>query len=124
MTIMHWMVDDPELQARMEIARQIHADFLVEEAMIIADDKTLDIIETEKGFVINNAAVNRAKLQVETRRWTAGKLHAARFGEKMDVRGAGVQLTQVFAMPSNGRDDDGKVIEGDKPKLLPFSKDD
>jgi hypothetical protein len=122
-TIVDWMEKDEALAKRMAKAKRVHAMLLIEAAQNIADDVSQDMIETPKGFILNPVAVNRAKLRVDTYKHIAGKF-SAEFADKMDVRaGPGVQLTQVFAMPSNGRDE-LPAIEGEAHELLPPPEDD
>lgn len=64
-------------EARMIQAEKMAIDDLIE----IADDDSND--ETFDGKP-NSAAVNRARLKVDARKWTAAKLHFKRFGDKLE----------------------------------------
>lgn len=64
-------------QARMIQAEKMAIDDLIE----IADDNAND--ETWDGKP-NSAAVNRSRLMVDARKWTAAKLHFSRFGDKLE----------------------------------------
>lgn len=92
-----WLDRYPIFQRNFEIAKELYADRLMEEALDIADNNAGDIVvrRTEKAgkrgtkeirFESPNAAnVNRAKLQVETRIKIASKLYPARYGDKLEI---------------------------------------
>jgi hypothetical protein len=78
-TVCRWMEENPDFERQYEIARRQRTDALVDEAIEIADSVRG---ETE------NAAVQAARLAVDTRRWLASKLLPERFGDR-----AAVELT-------------------------------
>lgn len=84
-TIREWLSTHEEFSAIYAKAKQDQADFLFEELIEIADDKSGDLLETETGYTANNANVNRSKLQVDTRKWVAARLNARKYGEKSEV---------------------------------------
>ena len=63
------VVNDPELNERYMNALKLRAMHLGEGVLALADDKSEDTLDTggKSGIVPNNANVNRAKLQVDTR---------------------------------------------------------
>lgn len=72
---------DPEVRDMYDEARQIQAEKMaIDDVLEIADDTKDD--ETFDGKP-NSAAVNRARLKVDARKWIAAKLHYKRFGDKV-----------------------------------------
>lgn len=63
-----------------------------EEILELADDKSGDVIEGPKGALPNNAAVNRSKLQVETRSRLMGAWNTKMFGESKGQTQVNVQV--------------------------------
>lgn len=80
----NWIKDEDLLNKYMR-ARDEQADYLADEILNIADDKTGDLQDSEFGQVGNAANVNRARLQVEARKWIAAKLKPKKYGEKMQT---------------------------------------
>ena len=80
----NWIKDE-ELLQKYTRARDEQADYLADEILNIADDKTGDLQDSEFGQVGNAANVNRARLQVEARKWIAAKLKPKKYGEKMQT---------------------------------------
>lgn len=65
-------------------AREIQAEFLVDEIIEIADDSSGDYKIDEKGKrVLDSEFLGRSKLRVDTRKWYAGKVRAKKYGEKV-----------------------------------------
>jgi len=84
-TIREWLRVKSEFSAMYEQAKRDQADFLVDEILEIADDKSGDLIDTDNGTMANNANVNRSKLQVDARKWAAARLNARKYGDKTEV---------------------------------------
>ena len=80
----HIINSDPELNAMFRKAKEACSINMVEDILPLADDKTGDVIDTPKGPIPNNAAVQRSKLQVDTRLRIVGSYHSRLFGEKKD----------------------------------------
>lgn len=73
----HWLVKDPERAERLRVARARSAASMAETTLELADTGSV-------------ADVPKTKLQIEARRWLAGKLNPAEFGE---VKGPQVQVS-------------------------------
>lgn len=88
-TIYKWILKYPEFNQKYTTAREAQADFYAEQIIEIADNSTDDIemIETEHGLRadIKHSAINRARLQIDTRKWLAGKLRPKKYGDKLNV---------------------------------------
>jgi hypothetical protein len=72
------VLHDPLLREEYDAARKIRAELWIDEQIEISDDCSMDTDLMGKG---NTAAVNRAKLRVETRQHLAGKMNRERFGD-------------------------------------------
>lgn len=84
-TLLTWIdaTEDRQLQyARAFITR---ADYLVEEMLDIADASENDIsIDGEGNEKVNNDAIQRARLRVDTRKWFASKLSPKKYGDRVE----------------------------------------
>lgn len=70
-----------------------------EEIIEIADDSSNDMAHNDKGGdVPNNAAVNRSKLKVETRRALMGAWHTKMFGEAKQAVQVAVQINHAVRL--------------------------
>lgn len=68
-TVQEWMKDDESLAKQHALARQLQADFYADEIIEIADNST--------------APPERARLQIDARKWLASKLKPKRYGDKI-----------------------------------------
>lgn len=75
-----WIKADKELLNTYTRAREDQADFLIEDMLEIADNRERD----DTPFTGANH-VQRARLQVETRKFIAAKLKPKKYGDKVDV---------------------------------------
>lgn len=70
-------------------ARELQQEHLLEEIFTIADNTTDDVtlITTKEGNkeVIDHSAIQRAKLQVDTRKWAMSKLAPKKYGDKQTL---------------------------------------
>ena len=62
---------------------EARAEAIFEEMLDIADDKSEDYIPTKGGAIGNNSAVQRARLQVDTRKWIVSKLNPKKYSDKV-----------------------------------------
>lgn len=97
MGIYKWRQKYPEFDAAWTDAKRCCAESHLSEIMIIADDKSNDIIvDADGGEHGNTAAISRAKLQIEARKWFATKL-LAQFKEKSTID-TNVNISQEDAL--------------------------
>lgn len=92
--VFRWLADDANLRDQYARARDTQADVIFDECLKIADDAKPDEVQL-------------ARLQIDTRKWMAGKLRPKRYGEKLDVTSGGKKLESTVAfyqLPDNGRD--------------------
>lgn len=70
-----WLIKDEEFLHKYEAARDLQADVYADEMDDIAHDAKLD--------------VQRARLIIDTRKWTAAKLKPKKYGDKLDIKSEG-----------------------------------
>jgi len=83
-TVMRWLLNNKEFQDKYAQAREAQADYLLEELLDIADDKSGDTYEDAKGNIkIDHENINRSRLRVDTRKWVIAKLAPKKYGDKV-----------------------------------------
>lgn len=88
-TFHRWLEADIGLRQRYARAKERQAEFLVFQAIEIADDQKGDTIIGERGLTQDAEWVSRARLRVDTRKWLAGKLNPKKWGDKLEVEQSG-----------------------------------
>jgi hypothetical protein len=97
-SFLRWVREDEseELRHKYACAREDQAEFLADQIIEIADDSTHDTKTITKGDqtveVENTEWVNRSKLRVEARKWTASKLKPKKYGDKLDLTSGNEKL--------------------------------
>src|SRR4051812_5457563 len=76
-TFRSWLARHPEFEKQYDRAMRLRCDAMAEEALEIGDS-------ADGG---NAAAVQKARLQVDTRRWLLSKLLPERFGDRVELSG-------------------------------------
>lgn len=103
-TILDWVEKDPSFGQRYMRAREHQSDVLFNQCLDIADDSSKDILENDDTGekTVNNAAIQRDRLRIETRFRMAGKL-SLRYHDKPPMIGNGANVT-VNSLNINARD--------------------
>lgn len=91
-TVCKWLSENQEFSEQYARAREKQADYFVEEIIEIADS-----VEAE------SAAVSKAKLQIDARKWAASKISPKKYGDKVEQQITGnlaiqadVKLSDLF----------------------------
>lgn len=88
-TLLVWAINDlpPGFSARYARAREMQAVSIGEEALVLADDCTDPV---------------KARLQVDTRKWFASKMHPSKFGDKSQIEHTGdlPAIAPIFVVPA------------------------
>ncbi len=87
-TILRWLADKKKADFRAQYAhaREMQADALFDEALVIADDASDDWAEDKDGKkTLDHENIQRSRLRVDTRKWAAGKLAPKKYGDKLDI---------------------------------------
>ncbi len=102
-TIMAWLADGehPYFVEQYARAKELQADFIVDQAIEIADDTT----KNDVAFTgINH--VQRDKMRVDIRKWKAARLAPKKWGDRVDLTSDGEKMQNhvIIQMPDNNRD--------------------
>lgn len=88
-TVSGWKELHPTFAADFARARDDGFDALAAQCMEIADDEREDWVMSKKGTIVNEAAIGRSKLRVETRLKLLAKWDPKRYGEKQAIEHSG-----------------------------------
>jgi terminase small subunit-like protein len=130
-TVLRW-IKDRGLQEPYSQARDAQYDWIAEEIIRIADDSAGDyFIEDRDGksvVVPDHARVQRARLQVDSRKWILSKLAPRKYGDKVELLTAAESSSEnsdkvviswgpsvhVIVYPMLGSD--GRLLKPDSPE--------
>lgn len=81
-----WVLNDPELQRRYELAIVARTDYYAEEIIQIADDGMNDSYVDDQGNNrVDNDVIARSKLRVDARKWFVSKMNPKKYGDKIAI---------------------------------------
>ncbi len=100
-TFMRWVNDDAALANRYARAREELIELMAQDLLEIAD---APVGSTDSGST-DGGAVQKQKLQIDTRKWLLSKLAPKKYGEKLEVSGdekspLAMGITVSFVKPS------------------------
>lgn len=111
-TIFNWFKAYPDFLEQYTRATQERSEAMAEDIMDISDDGVNDWMEIHYGndpnntsWKVNNEAVQRSKLRVDTRKWLMSKMVPKKYGDKID-------------MTTNGKDLPVPIYNGNATKEL------
>ena len=91
-TVCKWLIENKEFSEQYARAREKQADYFAEEIIEIADSAEAE-----------SAAVSKAKLQIDARKWAASKIAPKKYGDKVEQQITGslaiqadVKLSDLF----------------------------
>lgn len=73
-TVCKWLIENKEFSEQYARAREKQADYFAEEIIEIADSAEAE-----------SAAVSKAKLQIDARKWAASKIAPKKYGDKQEI---------------------------------------
>lgn len=73
-TVYRWLIENADFQDQYARAREKQADYFAEEIIEIADSAEAE-----------SAAVSKAKLQIDARKWAASKIAPKKYGDKQEI---------------------------------------
>lgn len=73
-TVCKWLIENKEFSEQYTRARDKQADYFAEEIIEIADSAEAE-----------SAAVAKAKLQIDARKWAASKIAPKKYGDKQEI---------------------------------------
>jgi hypothetical protein len=96
-TIMKWLNSNDEFSQMYAQSRQLQAEFMADEIIAISDETEGDAVlkydrDGRPFAAFDGRNVQRAKLMTDNRRWLMSKMHAAKYGDKLDVTSDGKAL--------------------------------
>lgn len=97
-TIYLWLINNKEFSENYARAKEMQADFMMEEIIVIADDDSGDIIQGTESSYANGVSVQRAKLRTEVRKFAASKMAPKKYGDKLDVTSDGEKIPAPIIM--------------------------
>lgn len=107
-TVLRWIKDNKERSDHYQQAREAGFDWIAEEIIRISDDATGDNITEERDgksvTLPNHANVQRARLQVDSRKWILSKIAPRKYGDK-------VELLTATAEPGAAGDNQATVFK-------------
>ena len=106
-TVFRWLRQHDEFCAQYARAKEEAADALADEILDIADDARNDWMERvdpeNPGYQFNGEHVQRSKLRLEARKWTASKLKPKKYGDRVALAGDAENPLQVHVVDLTGR---------------------
>lgn len=98
-----WIAKDAKLGEKYARAKELQAEYLVDEILEIVDDGSNDYMTITKGNesynVEDREVTARSKMRFEARKWLAGKLAPKKYGDKTQTELSGVvEVQQVTGM--------------------------
>jgi hypothetical protein len=96
-TLFRWLSRNKEFSEQYARAKEEQADALEDELLNIADevgqplivDGAAVMVDGKPMMVVDNAAVQHAKLRVDARKWVASKLKPKKFGDRITAEHSG-----------------------------------
>lgn len=90
-TVFRWIADKDDFRYQYAQACEERADFLAEEALVIADDQDTD-----------TGKIQRDKLRVDTRKWFVAKLHPKKYSERIQQEDITAKPKQLVIVKNDG----------------------
>ncbi|MDP4545850.1 hypothetical protein Q8P09_12270 [Psychrobacter faecalis] len=85
-TVMQWLASGKDgFMEQYAHARQVQAEYLLDELIDIADDSADDYEIVNGEERLNQEHIQRAKLRIDTRKWNIEKLAPKRYGVKQQI---------------------------------------
>jgi hypothetical protein len=91
---MYQLRQNPELQTKYRACMEERGDYLADELVDLADEMPPSDLDPS----LNNAWVNRQRLRIDARKWSASKLRPKQWGDKIDVSVTHTQISIVQAL--------------------------
>jgi hypothetical protein len=104
--VLEWVAKDESLRDQYARACEERAETIFEDTIEIADETRHDFMVLPDGReVVNNEAIQRSRLRVDTRKWFASKLNPKKYGERIQTEDITQQpRTLVIVSPKHGDD--------------------
>ena len=104
-TAMYQLRNNPELQSKYREAIAERGDYLADELVDLSDEMPPADLDPQ----LINAWVNRQRLRIDARKWTASKLRPKQWGDKIDVIVTHTQISITSAL----REAESRLIDNE-----------
>lgn len=93
-TIIRWLARHQEFRTMYAEARDVQADVMADDIMEISDNALNDWMERERqsgevDIVLNDEAIQRSRLRIDTRKWLMAKMAPKKYGDRVALTGPG-----------------------------------
>lgn len=96
-TVFRWLAGNDTFRDQYARARETQADALFDEILAIADTPQIGEkrkVKEDGGVEVSTGdMIEHRRLQVDARKWMAGKLRPKKYGDKLDVEHSGQLVT-------------------------------
>lgn len=117
-TIFNWLRTKEGFLEQYARAKEESADAMAEEILDISDDGVNDWMWIQYGkdeengaWKVNNEAVQRSKLRVDTRKWIMSKMKPKKYGDKLDITSGNKPIPLLNAIRHNDSDKENSQSE-------------
>jgi hypothetical protein len=93
-TAMYQLRNNPDLQTKYRACMEERGDYLADELVDLADEMPPPDLDP----ALINAWVNRQRLRIDARKWSAAKLRPKQWGDKIDVSVTHTQISITQAL--------------------------
>jgi len=87
--VIRWLQANEVFRNHYAQAREMQAEYFIDDIIEIADNSDNDEIETEHGTKFNSEYVQRSRLRVDTRKWAMERMAPKRYGAKQEIEHSG-----------------------------------
>ena len=111
-TFYNWLNENPERIELYKNATEVRADYIADEVLEIADDRSRDYYYDVNGNRQQSmVAVNRDTLRIKSRQWAVGTMNPRKYGSKVDVTSGGDKLKIVPIIGMQIINQEDEVVE-------------
>ena len=111
-TFYNWLNENPDRIELYKKATEIRADGIFDDMLEISDDNTKDYYYDVNGNRQQSmVAVNRSRLQLDTRKWVLGRMNPKKDSEKLDITSGGDKLKIVPIIGMQIINQEDEVVE-------------
>ena len=94
-TFFKWLEQDEEKVKQYARAKELYAEGMFEDVILISDGSGDDIILDEDGVEnVNHKVIQRDRLRTDNRKWALSKLNPKKYGDKIDMTSGGEKVQQ------------------------------
>lgn len=115
-TVYQWLNDKPEFQQQYARARDVQADTLADEILQISNTPQIGLKTVSKPSgkeVIEGDMIEHRRLQIDARKWLAGKLAPKKYGDKITQEIGGIGGGPVETVQMTAEEAYKRMLHGD-----------